>query len=227
MTLKYAMCLFGAALLPLSVLADGLTLGGTRLIYDAAKKEASIALENRGKSTPQLVQTWVSDKNRNTQAIPFVTTPPVSKLGQNDTIAIRVVYVGQSLPNDRETQFQLNVRAVPATERKNNPQRMVIATQNIIKLIYRPVGLTSEAASRAGESLKVNSVSGGVRFDNPTPYVVSLASVVINGKKVERPGTIQPYSQLLVPSPAGTPSTVIWRTINDFGGITQDVKFTF
>ncbi|HED1257232.1 TPA: fimbria/pilus periplasmic chaperone, partial [Citrobacter amalonaticus] len=49
-----------------------LTLGGTRLIYDATKKEASISLDNRGKSAPQLVQAWVSDKNRGRNNIPFV-----------------------------------------------------------------------------------------------------------------------------------------------------------
>ncbi|HAV1570371.1 TPA: molecular chaperone [Enterobacter hormaechei subsp. steigerwaltii] len=224
---KYYLWLVIVAFLPSFAVADGLTLGGTRLVYYAAKKEASISLENRGGSVPQLVQSWVSDKNRNTDIVPFVTTPPVSKLGLDDTIFIRVVYTGQSLPYDRETQFLLNIRAIPATERKNNPQRLVIATQNIIKMIYRPVGLTSEDASRAGERLKVSRINNSVLFDNPTPYVISLAAVVINGKKVERPGTIQPYSQLQVLSPAGPPSTITWRTINDFGGLTKDIQFSF
>lgn len=207
--------------------ADGLTLGGTRLIYDATKKEASISLDNRGKSAPQLVQAWVSHKNRGRNNIPFVVTPPVAKLAQDSTTSVRVVYTGQSLPADRETQFLLNVRAVPATEKQDNPQRVTIATQNIIKLIYRPAGLTADGASRAGESLKVTRVGNGVRFDNPTPYVISLTSVVINGKKIERPGTVQPLDNLTVPFNDGTPSSVSWRTINDFGGMTKEIQVRF
>lgn len=207
--------------------ADGLTLGGTRLIYDATKREASISLDNSGKSAPQLVQSWVSDKQHNRTNIPFVVTPPVAKLAQNSTTSIRVVYTGPSLPDDRETQFLLNVRAVPATEKQDNPQRMIIATQNIIKLLYRPAGLTADGAARAGENLKVTRTGNGVRFDNPTPYVVSLTGVVINGKKIERPGTVQPLDTLTIPFQDGTPSSVSWRTINDFGGLTKELQTWF
>lgn len=207
--------------------ADGLTLGGTRLIYDATKREASISLDNRGKSAPQLVQSWVSDKQHNRTNIPFVVTPPVAKLAQNSTTSIRVVYTGQGLPADRETQFLLNVRAVPATEKQDNPQRMTIATQNIIKLIYRPAGLTADGAARAGENLKVTRTGNGVRFENPTPYVVSLTDVVINGKKIERPGTVQPLDNLVIPFQDGTPSSASWRTINDFGGMTKELQVRF
>lgn len=208
-------------------LADGLTLGGTRLIYDATKKEASISFNNRGESAPQLVQAWVSDKNRNRNNIPFVVTPPVAKLAQNSTTSIRVVYTGQSLPTDRETQFLLNVRAVPATEKQDNPQRLTIATQNIIKLIYRPARLTADGASRAGEKLRVTRSGNGVLFENPTPYVVSLTGVVINGKKIERPGTVQPLDNLTIPFQDGTPSSASWRTINDFGGMTKELQVRF
>lgn len=199
-------CIY-SLIFPSLVLADGLSLGGTRLIYDATKKEASITLENSGKSAPQLVQAWVSDKNRKVADIPFVVTPPVSKLAQNATTTVRVVYTGRStsLPTDRESQFLLNVRTVPATEKQDNPQRLTIATQNIIKLIYRPAGLSSSGASRAGESLKVTRAGNEVRFENPTPYVVSLTGVTINGVKVEQPGTVQPRESLSLPSPAGLP----------------------
>lgn len=207
--------------------AEGLTLSGTRLIYDATKKETSISLENSGKSPQQLVQAWVSDKNRNRSNIPFVVTPPVSKLAQNSTTSVRVVYIGQSLPTDRETQFLLNVRSVPAIEKQDNPQRLTIATQNIIKLIYRPAGLTSAGSSLAGESLRVTRAGNDVRFENPTPYVVSLTGVVINGKKIERPGTVQPLDNLVVPFQGGAPSSVSWRTINDYGGMTKELRVRF
>ncbi|WP_448868808.1 fimbrial biogenesis chaperone [Enterobacter ludwigii] len=212
-----------------SALADGLALSGTRLVYDATKKEASINLNNQGKSPPQLVQSWVSDNNKRVNNIPFITTPPVSKLSPNATATIRVVYVGAPTPapDDRESLWFLNIRAVPATEKKDNPTRLTIATQNIIKLIYRPAGLTSAGAGKAGESLKVSAEAAGVRFTNPTPYVVSLAGVSINGKPVERPGTIEPRSSLTLPFDGAKPAQVSWRTINDFGGLTKEFRAKF
>lgn len=209
-----------------SALADGLALGGTRLIYDASRKEASINLNNQGKSPPQLVQSWVSDANKGVNNIPFITTPPVSKLSQNATTTIRVVYVGGNarVPDDRESLWLLNVRAVPATEKKDNPTRLTIATQNIIKLIYRPAGLTSAGAGKAGESLTVSAEAAGVRFTNPTPYVVTLTGVSINGKSVERPGTIEPRGSLTLPFDGGRPAQVSWKTINDFGGLTRELR---
>lgn len=216
------------AVVSVPAMADGLTLGGTRLIYDAAKKEASISLSNQGSSPPQLVQSWVSDKNKGVKDIPFITTPPVFKLFQNTTSAIRTVYVGGNrLPDDRESLWLLNVRAVPAVEKKDNPARLTIATQNIIKLIYRPSGLTSAGAEKAGEDLKLSVVNGGVRFENPTPYIISLAAVTINGKSVDRPGTIEPKSSLLLLFKDGKPARITWRTINDFGGLTKESTVHF
>lgn len=215
-----------AILMPAFSHADGLTLSGTRLIYDATKKEASINLQNQGKSPPQLVQSWVSDKDKGIKNIPFIITPPVSKLSPNATATIRAVHVGGNtpLPDDRESLWFLNVRAIPATEKKDKPSRVTIATQNIIKLIYRPAGLTSVGAGKAGESLKVSAETAGVRFSNPTPYVVTLTGVSINGKPVERPGTIEPRGSLTLPFDGGNPAQVSWRTINDFGGLTKEIR---
>lgn len=210
--------------------AGGLTLGGTRLIYDGTKKEASISLKNDEKSVPQLVQAWISDKNNATTDIPFITIPPVSKLSANGTLSIRVVFVGDSssLLSDRESQWLFNVRAVPATEKKDDSQRLTVATQNIIKLIYRPEGLTPEGASEAGGKLNASVGNGVIRFDNPTPYVVTLTDMSINDKKVTRPGTIQPYGKLNIPMPVSSRSGQIsYRTVNDFGGTTQKFQVNF
>lgn len=208
--------------------ADGLTLGGTRLIYDTAKKEASISLNNAGKSTPYLVQVWVSDMQRQTRNIPFIATPPLFKLGLNGDSAVRVVYTGTpDLPTDRESVFLLNVRAIPAVEKKVDPKRLTIATQNIIKLIYRPKGLSSKEAGQAWQKLKVSLAPGGVSFENPTPYVVTLTGMRINGKKVDRPGTIMPNASKVVPVQERSVSSVTFSTINDFGGMTtqREVRF--
>ncbi|MFP1852727.1 fimbrial biogenesis chaperone [Lonsdalea quercina] len=223
-------CIGGACLLSASLVchADGLTLGGTRLIYDAAKKEASLSLSNAGQSTPYLVQVWVSDMQRKTKNIPFIATPPLFKQALNGESAIRVVYTAlPALPEDRESVYLLNVRAIPAVEKKTDPKRLTIATQNIIKLIYRPKGLSAKEAGLAWQKLKVTPVSGGISFNNPTPYVVTLTGMSVNGKKIDRPGTIMPRASKIVPVNEPAVRHVTYSTINDFGGMTTAKEVNF
>lgn len=208
-------------------LADGLTLNGTRLIYDATKKEASIMLANRGRSVPHLVQAWVSDVNSHTEKIPFITTPPLSKLGQDSATPVRVVNISTEndiLPGDRESLFLLHIRAVPATEKKEKPQRMTVAIQHTIKLIYRPVGFSGKEATLAIDKVVVSAVDTGVNFYNPTPYVVTLTNVFMNGNKVERPGVVMPFSSLAIAFTSEKPNEITFSSINDFGGMTPTRK---
>ncbi len=208
--------------------AEGLTLGGTRLIYEAAKKEASIPLSNSETRTAYLVQAWVTDLQGGEQHIPFIATPPLFKLGASGDTSVRVAYTATpELPSDQESVFLLNVRAVPSVEKKDNPARLIIATQNIIKLIYRPEGLNSREAGLAWQKLTVSRTATGIAFGNPTPYAVTLSSVTVDGKKIERPGNVLPKSTAVVPVRQGTISHVTFSTINDFGGLSPSRNIHF
>ncbi|QBR48857.1 molecular chaperone [Erwinia sp. QL-Z3] len=229
--MKHTKLILGIALLlPLICQADGLTLGATRLIYEAGKKEASVPLRNGPRQAPQLVQNWVSNfDSRDTNNIPFINTPPLFKLPAGGESPVRVVYVGlpTALPKDRESLFLLNIRTIPAVEKKQNPTRLTIATQNIIKLIYRPEGLTARGAAAAGEKLQISAGSGRVIIKNPTPYVVTLTQVTVNGSKIENPGTLRPLSSLEIALPASALRTFSWSTINDWGGTTPSRTVNF
>ncbi|HEY3591994.1 MAG TPA: molecular chaperone [Buttiauxella sp.] len=204
--------------------ASGLTLNATRLIYQGNMKEASVMLRNNIQDTPHLIQSWVSVFNGDeVSGIPFITTPPLFKLASESEMPVRVVYIGSdnsALKDDRESLFLLNIRAIPAVEKMKNPARLTIATQNIIKLIYRPKGLSQKDASEAGEKLKITAKRKEIIFKNPTPYVVTLTSVTIDGQKIERGKTILPYSSQNISVQASEPRVVSWSTINDWGGIT-------
>jgi len=205
--------------------AEGLALGATRLIYLQGKTEASVPLNNRGDGVPYLVQAWVTDFKQSPTKTPFITTPPLFKLDSNSTGAVRVVYTGggaSELANDRESLFLLNVRAVPATPKEGPTSRLIIATQNIIKLIYRPASLTSQGAGDAWKKLRLTPGAASVTFSNPTPYVVTLTRMKVNGQPLERPGTLMPFSTRAISTPAGKITSVTFSTINDFGGSTPE-----
>ncbi|MGU3525036.1 molecular chaperone [Enterobacteriaceae bacterium C23F] len=211
-----------------SVFSEGLTLGATRLIYDAGKKEASVSLSSAGNGGPWLIQSWVSDIDKKTQDAAFVTTPPLYKLGANEDSLVRVVYVGkgQQLPEDRESVFLLNVRAVPAVKKEDAPKRLIVATQNIIKLIYRPTRLNTKDAQNAVSKIDAAYSNGKLIFKNPTPYVVTLTNLVIDGKKAERPGFILPFNSKNV-ALNKKPAQISFSAINDYGGLTDSKTFNF
>lgn len=205
--------------------ADGLTLGATRLIYLQGKKEASVPLNNVGGSVPYLIQAWVSDFAQKETEVPFITTPPLFKLDRQSSSTVRVVYTGSGstpVPADRESVFLLNVRAVPAVSKEDAPNRLTIATQNIIKLIFRPAGLTTKGAGEAWRQLRVTPGAGAVTFSNPTPYVVTLTKMTINDKPLERPGILQPFASRTIKAPMGKINKIAFSTINDFGGMTPE-----
>lgn len=208
--------------------AGGLNLGATRLIYLQGKKEASVPLNNVGDGVPYLIQAWVTDFEQRENDVPFITTPPLFKLARQSSSMVRVVYTGKrELPTDRESVFLLNVRAVPAVSKEASPNRLTIATQNIIKLIYRPAGLTVKGAGEAWRQLRVVPGAGSVTFSNPTPYVVTLTQMKINARPLERPGILQPFASRTIKAPVEKINSVTFSTINDFGGMTSERKDNF
>ncbi|MEI2265561.1 fimbrial biogenesis chaperone [Erwinia sp. CGal63] len=227
---------FGSAMLATALVlayqpvshANGLALGATRLIYSQGKKEASVPINNSGESVPYLIQAWVTDFEQKEDNVPFITTPPLFKLDRQGSSTVRVVYTGvNSLPADRESLFLLNVRAVPAVSKEASPNRLTIATQNIIKLIYRPTGLNAKSAGEAWRQLKVTPGVGVVNFTNPGPYVVTLTRMKVNGQALERPGTLKPFASRTIKAPVEKIRDVTFSTINDFGGITPERKEQF
>jgi len=59
-----------------SVLAGGVGLSATRVIYDGSKKEASLTVQNKSKTEEFLIQSWVDDA-AGSKKTPFIITPPL------------------------------------------------------------------------------------------------------------------------------------------------------
>ena len=65
-----------------SALAD-IVISGTRVIYPETAKDVTVKMENRG-NKPLLVQAWLDDGrddvNPQELKLPFIVTPPVSRV---------------------------------------------------------------------------------------------------------------------------------------------------
>lgn len=175
-----------ASLLSFHSAQAGVIIHGTRVIFAAPEREATVQLSNQGKS-PILVQSWL-DKGEDNESpvaidVPFVLSPTLFRLEPGDGQALRILYTGEPLPADKESLFWLNVLEVPPkvenSEDNSGSLRFVFRTR--IKLMYRPPGLPGSALQAGGQlqwSLANDGPEGPMlRAANPTPYVVNLSYV--------------------------------------------------
>ncbi|MNS47034.1 Chaperone protein EcpD precursor [compost metagenome] len=109
-------------------------ISGTRVIYPANAREVTLELTNKG-STPSLVQVWIDAGDRRirpgAEALPFLVTPPITRIEAQRGQSLRLAYVGQGLPQDRESVFWLNVLEVPPSVKSTQ------AGQNLVQLAFR------------------------------------------------------------------------------------------
>ena len=115
----------------------GVIIGGTRIIFDGAKKEASISVNNPD-ATPYLIQSWIDEQEGGSGKTPFIITPPLYRLDSGQKNIERIVATG-SLPQTQESLFWVNIKAIPSASKQMNSLQIAVKTR--IKLIYRPVTL--------------------------------------------------------------------------------------
>ena len=178
----------------------GVVIGGTRVIYDTARKDSSFSVSNTGTSEPYLIQSWVENLH-----------------DSNKAPTLRIIHTGGQLPADKESAFWVNVKTISASE-KSDSNQLQISVKSRIKVFYRPTGLPGDATeaykaltfTRQGRQLKVN---------NPTPYHVSFFHVRVGDKEIQNAGMVAPQKTLSWEIPPDATGPVSWQAINDYGGV--------
>jgi chaperone protein EcpD len=208
-------------------------IGGTRVIYGAREPEVTIKLSNEGQS-PALVQSWVDAGDvksaPSTTRVPFVVTPPISRIDPAKSQTLRIVYTGEPLPRDRESVFWLDVLEVPP--RPNGAEadmnRIQLAFRSRIKLFYRPDELKGKLADAPAQlAWRLTQVDGKPALEarNPTPYYVSVIGITLQtgARKAvaEDGGMVGPGETHAFPlsgdAVEAAGSTVYYTTLNDYG----------
>ncbi len=196
----------------------GVVMGGTRVIFDEGKKEASLSVTNQEKNIPYLIESWVSNFDQNNHGkVPFIVTPPLFRLDAGKENILRITYLGMPLPEDRESVFWLNVKSIaPLPRDKNNELQVNIKSE--FKLFYRPKGLAGKP-SEAWQQLTFRHEGNQLIAHNPTPYFVSFYSLDVAHHAVKDPGMIAPFADRhWTVTDSGA---VTWSAINDYGGVTE------
>lgn len=210
--------------LPLLAQAN-VVITGTRVIYPADQKSINIQLSNVGDS-PALVQAWLDKdnikSNPNTESVPFVIAPPVTRVEAHSGQTLRVSFTGtENLPQDRESIFYFNLLDIPpkpSTESlQANPNYLQLAIRSRLKFFYRPSHL-SISPSDAYKQVKWGVSAAGINVNNQSPYYITYSSIKTGNQSINIDSMVAPYSQHLFPAKGVKTGMVKWSVINDFGG---------
>lgn len=147
----------------------GVIINGTRLVYRGDKKESSLGISNPD-TTDYLVQSWVDADSKNHAAAPFLITPPLFRLDAKEDNVLRVVRTGGNLPEDRESLYWLNIKAIPSSKHVEGVNTLQIAINTRIKLLYRPSSVKGKPEEMA-DKLEWHREGNDLVVNNPTPSI--------------------------------------------------------
>lgn len=193
-----------------------IVVGGTRVVYDGSKKEASLSVRNPD-NTPYLVQSIVDNLDGGPAKTPFVITPPLYRLDGGKENVMRII-LADNLPQDKESMYWLRVKGIPSAPRDKNTLQVAIETS--IKLIYRPTALKGIDVEKETSKLTFSKVGNQLQVKNGAPCFINFNDITVAGKKLEKVSYVAPGSTATFNLPAGVSGgAVSYSVISDFGAI--------
>lgn len=211
--------------------AASVVVNGTRVVYPGNEKEVTVKVSNVGKS-PVLIQSWVDkgeadDKPEKIQ-VPFILTPPISRIDPSKSQTLRLSYVASpALPEDRESVYWLNVLEIPPVTKNMAPNHLQIAFRTRIKVFYRPATIADKTqAAEAAKKLRWSYSGNTLTAMNDSPYYVSLASIAIkegSSKNVIDGEMVPPKGKYVFTVKKGVSlhqgTTLSYEFIDDWGAV--------
>lgn len=210
-------------------------IAGTRIVYPSNQKQISVQLTNKG-TVPALVQAWLDDGDEKadpkTLKLPFVITPPVSRIDAKKQQTLRVSYTGKKLAQDRETLFFFNLLDVPPKPSKaelaQNPNYLQFSVRSRLKFFFRPANLPYPVQD-AYNKVAFRASGKQMIVENPTPYFITYSRLgVKQGNKrinVKKAGMVAPFSKASFDlTSAVSGGQVEWLVINDYGSRAKGIS---
>lgn len=219
------------ALMPLPAHAS-MEISGTRVIYPGSAGSVTVQTTNRD-TVPYLVKVWVDREDTEgaeNSDVPFVVTPPMSRVEAGDSQALRLARIAPIAAQDRESVFWLNVLAIPphAPETIAGKNILQFAVRTRIKIFFRPPGLPgSPHDAPAALAWRAFHARGEwfLECSNPTPFHVSMAEVAMDGFDAIGGLMVAPLSSLRMRLGTAPGSDRVFvgtlSTVNDHGAVVE------
>lgn len=199
----------------------GVSLGVTRIIYPIDAKQVSLPVLNHSQNDRYLINSWIEGTNEE-KTKDFLITPPLFVAEAKAENTLRIVSVANGLPQDRESIYWVNVKAIPSVDKSKleNKNLLQLAVLSRIKLFVRPSKLPYKS-EKALEMISFEKVNGGIEVDNKSPYFVSFVNVYVDAVKQENI-MAAPFAKTKITKVTG--KKLGYQTVNDFGGLTPKIE---
>lgn len=181
MFIRFLFCVF--TLICSNSVWSGVVAQSTRLIIDASSHESALSLKNLNEY-PVLVQAWIdlgdAETGPDQSDSSFVVLPPIFKMNPGDLQTLRILYLPENKPSDRETLFWLNVLEVPPTtaDMGDDAVKLVLTMRTQLKVFVRPRNIKVKPdAALTMLQWQVSYTGNTCRLTvkNPSPYHISFA----------------------------------------------------
>ncbi|QIO05739.1 fimbrial biogenesis chaperone [Acinetobacter shaoyimingii] len=211
----------------------GIAVGNTRIIYPADAQSVNVSLNNLVKK-PALAQVWIDNgdasKIPSAHEIPFLVTPPVSRLAPEAEQIVRVIMKPNfKLAQDRESLYWFNMLDIPPIAKENQDKNQLqLSVRSRLKLFYRPSTLNM-SQKQAFTALAFHKVlnTKKIEIDNPTPYYITLNKLEFKGSSLSVYYAVDtmlaPYSKqnIELDKANSALNKVKYEVINDLGGYVE------
>lgn len=208
-----------------STVYAGIVISGTRFIYPSNDKSIAVKLNNPD-GTPVLAQSWLEQPDEKVvNKVPFVITPPLTRIEPNSTQSLRIRYTGEPLPQDRESLFYLNILDIPAKPKDlgKDENYLQFTFRNRLKFFFRPTKLPY-TVDKAYDKVLWSLSGSELKINNPTPYYITYAGLefkqdeksVYTTSDIDMVAPFENQTITLKESPKA--NQIQWYVINDYGG---------
>ncbi|OOE32019.1 hypothetical protein BZG05_15910 [Salinivibrio kushneri] len=186
----------------------GITLEGTRVIFDSSKFSHSVVVKNTN-AYDVIVQTWVDDGDLNNQPnnaeAPIITKPSLFNLETGESKVIELINIGAREPRNEEL-YWLNIYEIPP-KNINNEDKLTLTMQTQYKVFYRPS--ESESFNKIeSEKIILSLKADGNRdtekyslvVDNNTSFHLNFAGISIGDYVIKNyPRVVKPHGLTKIP----------------------------
>lgn len=216
----------------------GISFYVLRVIYPESERKGVTLTAYNKTASPYLMQSRIrpvdlttgnvdmSEKGNAVAALPFIVTPPLSRLEANGELALRIRRNDVPLPADRESVFFISMKAIPSQpapeQQAGDSQQMVLTVVSNLKVFYRPAGLNKRALVDTDVASQVRFRREGSRLiaDNPTPYWLTFSRLSVGTASLDKAQLrlmVPPKGQQQYILPEGTRGEVSWTLIDEDG----------
>ncbi|QAV23426.1 fimbrial biogenesis chaperone [Proteus hauseri] len=199
----------------------GVSLGTTRVVFPIDKEQVILPVSTSLDEDAYLIQSWIENKDGE-RSDQFVITPPLFMMqGKKENNLLILNKKNVELPKDRESLFWVNVKSIPASDKKDADKNILqFSITNRIKMFYRPEGLL-KALEEAPNKLEFSIANNSLTIKNPSPVFVTIVQLKINDNELNNI-MVEPLGQENIPIKFSLKATneVSYETINDYGSMT-------